>query len=127
MNTTAGRWWDRRGEHAVLITPAAGQVRLRAFSRVLGSLRSITCNAYRNTTDIILEWLIAVVRGYFQDHAVPGNEQRMKAFRREVLRLWLRQLRRRSQLNRPIAPFRYKSIKMREIGRFKMSLTGPFF
>jgi group II intron reverse transcriptase/maturase len=43
------------------------------------------------------EWLISVVRGYFQYHAVPGNKQRLRAFRDDVLRLWLRQLRRRSQ------------------------------
>ena len=43
------------------------------------------------------KWLMAVVRGYFQYHAVPENEQRMRAFRNDVLRLWLRQLRRRSQ------------------------------
>ncbi len=46
------------------------------------------------------EWLISVVRGYFQYHAVPGNEKRLKAFRNDVLRLWLRQLRRRSQRSR---------------------------
>jgi len=38
-----------------------------------------------------------VVRGYFQYHAVPGNEKRLQSFRNDVLRLWLRQLRRRSQ------------------------------
>jgi hypothetical protein len=43
------------------------------------------------------EWLQSVVRGYFQYHAVPHNEQRLKAFRHEVLRMWLWQLRRRSQ------------------------------
>ena len=43
------------------------------------------------------KWLISVVRGYFQYHAVPGNEQRMRSFRSDVLRLWLRQLRRQSQ------------------------------
>jgi hypothetical protein len=32
-----------------------------------------------------LEWLRQVVRGYFQYHAVPGNWERLKAFRREVL------------------------------------------
>ena len=42
-------------------------------------------------------WLQQVVRGYFQDHAVPGNYDRLRAFRREVLRLWYRSLRRRSQ------------------------------
>jgi hypothetical protein len=43
------------------------------------------------------EWLISVVRGYFQYHAVPDNQQRMRQFRGDVLRRWLRQLRRRSQ------------------------------
>jgi hypothetical protein len=46
------------------------------------------------------DWLRSVVRGYFQYHAIPGNEAKMKTFRQEVLRLWLRQLRRRSQRNR---------------------------
>ena len=46
------------------------------------------------------EWLRSVVRGYFQYHAIPGNEAKMKTFRQEVLRLWLRQLRRRSQRSR---------------------------
>jgi RNA-directed DNA polymerase len=47
-----------------------------------------------------VKWLKAVVRGYFQYHAIPDNEERMKTFRHEVLRLWLRQLRRRSQRSR---------------------------
>jgi group II intron reverse transcriptase/maturase len=46
------------------------------------------------------DWLRSVVRGYFQYHAIPGNEAKMKTFRQEVLRLWLRQLRRRSQRSR---------------------------
>jgi hypothetical protein len=47
-----------------------------------------------------LEWLQSVVRGYFQYHAIPDNEERLRAFRKDVLRLWLRQLRRRSQRRR---------------------------
>ena len=46
------------------------------------------------------KWLQAVVRGYFQYHAVPRNEERLKAFRHEVLRMWWWQLRRRSQRSR---------------------------
>ena len=38
-----------------------------------------------------------MVRGYFRYHAVPRNEQRLKAFRHEVLRIWFWQIRRRSQ------------------------------
>ena len=45
------------------------------------------------------QWLQSVVRGYFQDHAVPGNEKSLGQFRTYVLRLWLRQIRRRSQKN----------------------------
>ena len=47
-----------------------------------------------------VKWLQTVVRGYFQYHAIPGNEEQLKAFRNDVLRLWLRQLRRRSQRSR---------------------------
>ncbi len=49
---------------------------------------------------VTLAWLILVVRGFFQYHAVPENEERLKAFRNDVLRLWRRQLRRRSQRSR---------------------------
>jgi group II intron reverse transcriptase/maturase len=47
-----------------------------------------------------LKWLPSVVRGYFQYHAVPDNQERMKGFRSAVLRLWFRQIRRRSQKHR---------------------------
>jgi len=50
--------------------------------------------------EVTLKWLQSVVRGYFQYHAIPGNEQRIRAFRNDVLRLWLRQLQRRSQRSR---------------------------
>jgi group II intron reverse transcriptase/maturase len=47
-----------------------------------------------------IQWLQSLVRGYFQYHAIPGNEVRLRAFRHDVLRLWMRQLRRRSQRSR---------------------------
>jgi hypothetical protein len=47
-----------------------------------------------------LEWLVQVVRGYFQYHAVPGNGARLEAFRNDVLRMWFHTLRRRSQRKR---------------------------
>ncbi len=46
------------------------------------------------------EWLQSVVRGYFRYQAVPGNEERLKAFRHEVLHMWWWQLRRRSPRTR---------------------------
>jgi group II intron reverse transcriptase/maturase len=46
------------------------------------------------------KWLAMVVRGYFQYHAVPDNEKRLRGFRKDVQRLWLWQLRRQSQRSR---------------------------
>lgn len=53
-----------------------------------------------DSTKNIAKWLKSVVQGYFNYHAVPRNEDRMKAFRHEVSRMWMWQLRRRSQRSR---------------------------
>jgi len=42
-------------------------------------------------------WLQQVVRGYFGYHGVPGNEKRLRSFRDQIARLWVRALRRRGQ------------------------------
>jgi hypothetical protein len=42
-------------------------------------------------------WLRQVVEGYFGYYAVPSNEKRLRSFRDQVKRLWLRALRRRGQ------------------------------
>ena len=47
-----------------------------------------------------LEWLRRVVGGYYQYHAIPGNWARLRAFRKDVERMWFRMLRRRSQRSR---------------------------
>jgi len=46
------------------------------------------------------QWLGAVVRGWFQYHAVPGNGTRLDRFRKEICRHWLWTLRRRSHKGR---------------------------
>lgn len=43
------------------------------------------------------KWVGAVVRGYFNYHAVPGNSQVLKQFKHQVARHWIKALRRRSQ------------------------------
>ena len=45
-------------------------------------------------------WLQAVVRGYFNYHAVPCNAPALNGFRHRVARFWLAALRRRSQNDR---------------------------
>jgi group II intron reverse transcriptase/maturase len=66
----------------------------------LKDLRQELRKRLHGATGDTVKWLQSVVRGYFQYHAVPYNEERMKAFRHEVLRMWLWQLRRRSQRTR---------------------------
>jgi len=71
--------------------------------RMAAKLREIRAQLRRRMharVEGIVEWLQQVVRGYFQYHAIPGNYDRLRAFRREVLRLWYRSLRRRSQRSR---------------------------
>jgi group II intron reverse transcriptase/maturase len=45
-------------------------------------------------------WLQSVVRGWYQYYAVPGNYERLRQFRDEIQKMWLRALRRRSQRGR---------------------------
>ena len=61
-------------------------------------------------------WLRAVVRGYLNYHAIPGNSQTLEAFCTQVRRLWLATLRRRGQKHR--MPWsRYANIANRWIPR----------
>lgn len=45
-------------------------------------------------------WIRRVVAGYFRYHAVPTNGHRLQVFHGEVVKAWLRALRRRSQRHR---------------------------
>jgi len=78
-------------------------LRITISKRMAAKLRQIHAELRRRTHDPLAEtvkWLKSVVGGYLQYHAIPGNEKRLGAFRKTVLRLWLRQIRRRSQRNR---------------------------
>jgi group II intron reverse transcriptase/maturase len=59
-------------------------------------------------------WLCGVLRGYYLFHAVPGNLRAMAAFQREVTRIWLAALRRRSQRTR-LNWMRFRAIASRWI------------
>jgi len=61
--------------------------------------QQLRARLHARTTDTT-EWLQSVVRGYFRYHAIPYNEERLRTFRHEVLRMWWWQLRRRSQRTR---------------------------
>jgi RNA-directed DNA polymerase len=50
-------------------------------------------------------WLASVIRGWLHYHAVPDNMRRLDQFVTEVTKLWLRQLRRRSQRGRAAWPW----------------------
>jgi RNA-directed DNA polymerase len=50
-------------------------------------------------------WLASVIRGWMGYHAVPDNFSRLDEFVTEVTKLWLHQLRRRSQKGRAAWPW----------------------
>lgn len=45
-------------------------------------------------------WLASVLRGHCNYYAVPDNSKALNAFRRQIIRYWLKSLRRRSQRHR---------------------------
>jgi RNA-directed DNA polymerase len=53
-------------------------------------------------------WLGSVIRGHFNYYAVPGNAVALNAFRRLVIKMWLKTLRRRSQKGRNLTWARFK-------------------
>ena len=68
--------------------------------RMSAKLREIKVELLRRRHQPLPEqgrWLHQVVRGYFAYHGVPGNEKRLRTFRDQVARLWLRALQRRGQ------------------------------
>lgn len=71
--------------------------RLRAK---LQQIRQTLVARRHESTAVVGVWLRRVVQGYFNYHAIPGNLLRLGAFRTQVIRYWLRTLRRRGQKHR---------------------------
>jgi hypothetical protein len=68
--------------------------------RMAAKLREIAVELWKRLHDPIPmtgAWLKAVVQGYYNYHAVPGNGPSILAFRTEVTCAWFRSLKRRSQ------------------------------
>lgn len=86
--TTTGKFWVRR---------LTVKKRMRAtLQRIKDQLRWRMHDSIKATS----VWLRQVVTGYLNYHAVPGNLDRMRAFRTQVMRYWQRAIRRRSQKGR---------------------------
>jgi RNA-directed DNA polymerase len=72
-------------------------------SRMRSRLREVKAELRRRMHHPVPEvgaWLGAVIRGYFEYHAVPFNIASLRSFRDAVIRLWQRTLSRRSQRGR---------------------------
>jgi hypothetical protein len=76
--------------------PSAVAIAKRMAAKLKDIKAKLSLRMHESVKDT-LKWRQSVVGGY---QAIPGNEQRLIAFRKDVLRLWLRQLRRRSQRSR---------------------------
>jgi len=67
--------------------------------------------------------LRSVVQGYFNYHAVPGNLASLRSFRLQVIRRWMRALRRRSQKSRMTWP---RLVAIAERWLSKPSILHPY-
>jgi len=80
----------------IVLRKTIGKRMAAKLKEIRQKLRMRMHDPNRNTA----EWLKSVVRGYFQYHAIPFDEGRLKTFRNEVLQMWWQLLRRRSQRTR---------------------------
>ena len=74
--------------------------RITAKKRMVAKLKAIKAELQRrmhDRTGQVGAWLRKVVIGYYQYHAVPGNIDQLRIFRKRVNRLWRNVLVRRSQ------------------------------
>jgi group II intron reverse transcriptase/maturase len=74
--------------------------RITAKKRMVAKLKAIKVGLRRRKHDRTSQvgvWLRSVVTGYYQYHAVPGNIDQLRLFRKRVNRLWRNVLVRRSQ------------------------------
>jgi RNA-directed DNA polymerase len=74
--------------------------RITAKKRMVAKLKAIKAELHRRKHDRTSQvgvWLRKVVTGYYQYHAVPGNIDQLRIFRRRINRLWRNVLVRRSQ------------------------------
>jgi len=75
-------------------------VRKTIGKRMAAKLKAIKAELRRRMHEPIQDtgdWLRAVVRGYFNYFAVPGNSPRLRSFRHDVIRSWWQAVRRRGQ------------------------------
>jgi RNA-directed DNA polymerase len=82
----------RTGQHTVRRQSITKRLRAK-LQEVKATLRQ----RMHEPVAVVGAWLRRVVSGWFGYHAVPGNARQLEAFRRQVLGLWYRRLRRRSQ------------------------------
>ena len=74
--------------------------RLTAKKRMVAKLKAIKAELQRRKHDPTADvgaWLWKVAQGYYQYHAVPGNIDQLRLFKRRLNRLWRNVLVRRSQ------------------------------
>ena len=82
---------------AFLVKRKTSKTRMRARLRAIGD---VLYRGRHRPFHKQADWLGRVVAGYFRYFAVPGNMPALESFRTQVLRSWLKALRRRGQKHR---------------------------
>jgi len=77
----------------------------KRISRTLAAIKVGLCRRRHERVGVTGRWLASVIRGWLGYHAIPDNYTRLDQFVTEVTKLWLHQLRRRSQKGRAAWPW----------------------
>jgi len=96
----------------------------KRLSAKLRELKEELRRRWRQPVAEVGRWLRSVVQGYFNYHAVPGNLDRLKSFRSQVIWRWYRALRRRSQRSR-MTWARFRPLMIRWIPSARITHPHP--
>ncbi len=77
----------------------------KRFTRTLQAIKAKLRERRHDPVGSTGRWLASVIRGWLGYHAVPDNDSRLDEFVTEVTKLWLHQLRHRSQKGRAVWPW----------------------
>lgn len=91
----------RKNKRFVLLRRTSGKRLSRTLAAIKVQLRRRRHDRVGDTG----RWLASVIRGWLGYHAVPDNYSRLDQFITEVTKLWLHQLRRRSQKGQAAWPW----------------------
>jgi hypothetical protein len=91
----------------------------------LKSIQLTLKKSYHDSPVKMGKWLSVVVQGYYNYYAVPGNSMTLDSFRTDVIRMWIKSMRRRSQKGKSVPWRKFNRLIENFIPKVRVSHPYP--